>query len=441
MYKKILSIILMVALAVTMVPLPFGAAYAETSGSENPIEEAFPGESYTVQFIAPGYCDEWGDEDSIYSAYSEIILNGIYGKHLAQEKLKHDGTNIIVTSTLKSYSRSGVKINYFNTTITYKDTQNGINCEKVVKVVIDYVQPDQSVIDTLINAQNNRTFHAESSYNETLALVNKYGLKLNGFGGGLATSMALDEVFDLQELKKEGFVFIKSGLSGGDPYCTSASIVPIHEGTVYPFVEAKTYGVNYINVKGNATESDVIEAIKKRTYANYKEESYNVDVIKYSPDSKDIDNIATKNQYYDTYQSYMTEAGYSEYLDDVYVMQYQHISSTSLNGWTFAVAIKTDEIEDDYIEISTVDDLNKIREKMHGNYILTNDIVFSESDFEEGGQFYNSGKGWIPLGADTEKGGFKAPFTGTLDGNGHIISGLKSGRTTNNSLSEYGHSL
>ncbi len=69
--------------------------------------------------------------------------------------------------------------------------------------------------------------------------------------------------------------------------------------------------------------------------------------------------------------------------------------------------------------ISTKEQLNNIRNNLSGNYYLTNDIVFTEDDFKEGGAFYNDGKGFVPIGTD------KAPFTGTFDGKGHIISGLK----------------
>ena len=51
-------------------------------------------------------------------------------------------------------------------------------------------------------------------------------------------------------------------------------------------------------------------------------------------------------------------------------------------------------------------------------FLLTGDISFSEEDFAQGGDFYNDGAGWTPLGT------VDAPFTGSLDGDGHIISGL-----------------
>ena len=60
-------------------------------------------------------------------------------------------------------------------------------------------------------------------------------------------------------------------------------------------------------------------------------------------------------------------------------------------------------------------DLRDIGNSSTGKFYLVNDIVFTDEDFAAGGDFYNNGKGWIPLLA----------FRGTFDGNGHTIYGLK----------------
>ncbi len=69
-------------------------------------------------------------------------------------------------------------------------------------------------------------------------------------------------------------------------------------------------------------------------------------------------------------------------------------------------------------EISTKEQLSRIREYPDCSFILTQDIVFTPDDFEEGGAFYNGGAGWEPIGTQ------EVPFTGTFDGNGHAIKGL-----------------
>lgn len=77
-------------------------------------------------------------------------------------------------------------------------------------------------------------------------------------------------------------------------------------------------------------------------------------------------------------------------------------------------------ISPNYTYIYTKEDLNNIRFDLSGDYLLMNDIAFTEADFAEGGAFYNDGFGWIPIGAVV-----KTPFAGEFNGNDHTISGLK----------------
>lgn len=74
--------------------------------------------------------------------------------------------------------------------------------------------------------------------------------------------------------------------------------------------------------------------------------------------------------------------------------------------------------ENPYI-ITTPAQLNLIRKGLTGHYKLGADIVFTEEDFAEGGSFYNNGKFWVPVGTSS------IPFSGSFDGNGFAISGLK----------------
>ena len=63
-----------------------------------------------------------------------------------------------------------------------------------------------------------------------------------------------------------------------------------------------------------------------------------------------------------------------------------------------------------------------MRNNLSASYKLNADIEFTEADFAEGGEFYNDGKGWEPIGS------YSKPFSGTFDGAGHIIRRLKSNR-------------
>ncbi|MBE5933393.1 MAG: hypothetical protein E7263_08245 [Lachnospiraceae bacterium] len=80
-----------------------------------------------------------------------------------------------------------------------------------------------------------------------------------------------------------------------------------------------------------------------------------------------------------------------------------------------------DDETEEYIEISTAEQLNDIRNNMSGKYILTADIDLSE-ETAEGGVYNVGGYGWQPIGAPLE--GLVEPFKGVFDGNGHTISGL-----------------
>ena len=74
----------------------------------------------------------------------------------------------------------------------------------------------------------------------------------------------------------------------------------------------------------------------------------------------------------------------------------------------------------EYIDISTADELNQIRNNMSGNYRLVADIDFSQVS-QDSGIFDEFG--FRPLGSG-EDGRNIEGFTGTLEGNGHSIIGL-----------------
>lgn len=77
------------------------------------------------------------------------------------------------------------------------------------------------------------------------------------------------------------------------------------------------------------------------------------------------------------------------------------------------------EVNPDYTYIYTKEDLSNIRNDLSGEYLLMNDITFTEADFSEDGAFYNNGFGWIPIGAVVNEA-----FTGLFNGNGHTVTGL-----------------
>lgn len=73
---------------------------------------------------------------------------------------------------------------------------------------------------------------------------------------------------------------------------------------------------------------------------------------------------------------------------------------------------------DPYI-IETKEQLNRVRNHPWACFVLAENLAFDESDFAEGGAYYNEGAGWEPIGT------VETPFYGVFDGNGHTIAGLQ----------------
>jgi len=78
--------------------------------------------------------------------------------------------------------------------------------------------------------------------------------------------------------------------------------------------------------------------------------------------------------------------------------------------------------EDSYIEIRTIEELYNVRDDLTTNYILMNDIDLTEAT-AEGGEWDFMGNGWNPIGSNDIYG--NATFSGTFDGNGHTIRGMR----------------
>ena len=88
-----------------------------------------------------------------------------------------------------------------------------------------------------------------------------------------------------------------------------------------------------------------------------------------------------------------------------------------------SAAAETDaSVRAGYTEISDPIGLWLIRNDMAGNYILTSDIDLGPA-LASGGDLYNA-EGWLALGY-ADNAADATPFTGTLDGDGHCITGLK----------------
>ena len=83
--------------------------------------------------------------------------------------------------------------------------------------------------------------------------------------------------------------------------------------------------------------------------------------------------------------------------------------------------------------VYTKQDLANISEDLSKHYVLMNDIEFTEEDFAEGGEFYNDGYGWKPIGTSLNNA-----FKGSFDGNGFAIEGVKINKADYNYVGLFG---
>jgi len=79
-------------------------------------------------------------------------------------------------------------------------------------------------------------------------------------------------------------------------------------------------------------------------------------------------------------------------------------------------AVVSPEVPEGYIGIFTAEDLDNVRNNLSENYILMNDIAFTEEHYAEGGAFEG---GFVPIGNS------ETPFRGLFNGNGYVISNLQ----------------
>jgi len=102
------------------------------------------------------------------------------------------------------------------------------------------------------------------------------------------------------------------------------------------------------------------------------------------------------------------------------------MNSSVNNGYPFLrnfLYAGGDGTDDPYL-IRTKEHLNNVRLNLDKKFQQIANIEFTEADFEEGGDFYNAGAGWEPIGNIT------TGFTGEYNGNGYTISNLYINRST-----------
>ncbi len=151
----------------------------------------------------------------------------------------------------------------------------------------------------------------------------------------------------------------------------------------------------------------------------------------------------TNMKYNSTYEKYEIELTLENGVCEIPVKaKYKGVAVVTLSN----IVLKGEETEisADDIEIQaqvkpkatsiyTKQDLLGINNDLSQHYVLMNDIEFTEEDFAEGGDFYNDGYGWKPIGTSLNQA-----FKGSFDGNGFTIKGLRVNKADYNYIGLFG---
>ncbi|MEQ9374005.1 MAG: PKD domain-containing protein [Imperialibacter sp.] len=95
--------------------------------------------------------------------------------------------------------------------------------------------------------------------------------------------------------------------------------------------------------------------------------------------------------------------------------------------------------EGDPYQITTPAQLDEIREYLTAHFILMNDIDLTTATGDESGGFWNGGEGWQPIAAVTINVNITTPFSGSLDGDEHTITGLYINRPCQDYVGLFGY--
>ncbi|WZL72511.1 GLUG motif-containing protein [Clostridiaceae bacterium 35-E11] len=94
--------------------------------------------------------------------------------------------------------------------------------------------------------------------------------------------------------------------------------------------------------------------------------------------------------------------------------------------------------KDDPYQVATAAQLNNVRKYLGKHFIQIANIDLT-GYLREGGDGYDDGKGWEPIGEDKDYPTYGDPFYGTYDGDNYIITGLTINRSDEERLGLFGY--
>jgi len=204
-------------------------------------------------------------------------------------------------------------------------------------------------------------------------------------------------------------------------YClTGNKYVDVYEDVKVTGSEEITqiYSNKYISVENGTVD---LELTSETKYASA------IDEVEVSS-LNELKTLLTQRGAVDICTVYDNETGVALY---VYVVDTVILDDGMESSLGFAGGAGTEE---NPYRIATKEQLNAVRYYPSAYFKMIADIEFTDADFAEGGAFYDPIKkveatggsletvqitGWVPIGDA------RTPFTGSFDGDGHTISGLK----------------
>lgn len=310
--------------------------------------------------------------------------------------IDNDISGLSVNSSTGQINFSDDVINYSQVLYqaTYKDETS---LPVVLTLVHDYGVPELSLI-------NPTSFVSDGDYvvvNNSLGLSNTFTLKNKISGVSIDISSG--------RLNIDDFVLDNTKIS---VLITSNGAILEHD-----------FYVSKNNIATSLTSSQSFERNSNNPVSYYLDFS-NVDLSTYK---EEILMVLNKNTVIDS-SLYSYDSSFHKIIFSSEALSTLTSGENVLNIVTNRNNIKVNLVVADKFISSPKDlvSINDSQEALRGYYILTNDIDLT-SYLSMGGEGYNDGKGWNPIGVyhDVADGtSLNDVFNGTFDGDGYTISGL-----------------